>query len=62
MKALIIEDEIIAAGHLKKMLLDIDPSIDILPPLDSIESSVQFLTDNKDIDLILEEGRCYHHR
>lgn len=52
MKALIIEDEIIAAGHLKIMLLEIDPSIEILPPLDSIESSVQFLTANNDIDLI----------
>jgi two-component system response regulator LytT len=52
MKALIIEDEAIAAGHLTKMLLDIEPSIDVLPPLDSIESSVQFLSTHNDIDLI----------
>jgi Response regulator containing CheY-like receiver and SARP domains len=52
MKALIIEDEAIAAGHLTKMLLDIEPSIEVLPPLDSIESSVQFLSTHNDIDLI----------
>jgi Response regulator of the LytR/AlgR family len=52
MKALIIEDESIAAGHLKNMLLGIDPSIEVLPSLDSIESSVQFFNSNQEVDLI----------
>lgn len=64
MKALIIEDESIAAGHLKKMLLGIDPSIEVLPALDSIESCIQFFNSNQEVDLILldielGDGQCF---
>ena len=53
MKILIVEDENLAARKLKKMVTDIDPSVEIVGMTDSIESSVNWLISNKHPDLIL---------
>ena len=46
MKALIIEDEKPASRRLTKLLLEVDPGIEILGILDSVESSTQWLSKN----------------
>ena len=52
-KILIIEDEEPAAARLEKLLTGLDPGITILEKLDSIESSVRWLRDNPQPDLIM---------
>lgn len=52
MKILIIEDETRAAKRLQKLVLEIDPSIEIVQITDSIVESVAFLNEQK-VDLIL---------
>ena len=52
-KTLIIEDEEPAALRLGKMLTEIEPSIQILDTLDSIEASVRWLESNVCPDLIM---------
>lgn len=64
MKVLIIEDEVFAAQRLSKMLEEIDPSIDIFGPIDTISSSVQHLIDRPHYDLIfldiqLADGKSF---
>jgi two-component system LytT family response regulator len=64
MKIFIVEDEIHAAERLKKLLLAIDPGIQILSVCDSIESSVKWLKDNTWPDLIfmdieIADGRSF---
>lgn len=51
MKILIIEDENFAADKLEEMLLDIQPSYQVLAKLDSIKESVKWLL-NHNCDLI----------
>jgi two-component system response regulator LytT len=53
MKILIIEDESAAARRLEKLLTEIDPAVEILDRLDSVESSVRWLQDHPQPDLIL---------
>jgi two-component system response regulator LytT len=53
MKVLIIEDEVLAAKRLKKMVLELDASIEVVGTTESIESSVQWLNMNEHPDLIL---------
>ncbi len=54
MKILIIEDETPALNRIKKMVLEVEPSIEILDTADSIELSVQLIEKYKDtMDLIL---------
>jgi len=53
MKVLIIEDEIAAARRLAKMLQSIEPESVLLAITDSISSTVSWLTENKEPDLIL---------
>jgi two-component system response regulator LytT len=53
MKVLIIEDEVIAVQHLKTMLREIDPDIEVVAALDSIEASVRFFRDTPPLDLVL---------
>ncbi len=50
-KVVIIEDEELSALKLEKLLLDIDPNIQITEILDSVEKSVFFL-ENNFVDLI----------
>lgn len=53
MKALIIEDENLAAARLKKMLHNIDKDMEIVAILDTVENSVAWLKANEQPDLIL---------
>ncbi|MDR1896772.1 MAG: LytTR family DNA-binding domain-containing protein [Prevotellaceae bacterium] len=52
MKAIIIEDEIIAAEHLKSLIAEIEPDIEILAVLQSIEESVEWIELNPSPDLV----------
>ncbi len=51
-KALIIEDEIAAAKRLSKLIREADPSVEILEILDSVSSSIKWLTQNPPPDLM----------
>jgi DNA-binding LytR/AlgR family response regulator len=55
MKVIIIEDEEAAYLRLKKILLEIDPAIDIVTHLDSIAHSLQWLKNNAQPDLIFAD-------
>ncbi|HXP52480.1 MAG TPA: LytTR family DNA-binding domain-containing protein [Bacteroidia bacterium] len=64
MKVLIVEDEIHAAERLKKLLLAIDPVIQVLQVCDSVESSVKWLKSNSSPELIfmdieIADGRSF---
>ena len=52
-KTLIIEDEEPAARRLGKMLTGIEPSIEILDTIDSVEATVKWLEANESPDLIM---------
>ncbi|MCT3914446.1 DNA-binding response regulator [Elizabethkingia anophelis] len=55
MKILIIEDEVLTARELERMLMKIDDSITVVKILDSVSESISFLKHNKDIDLIFSD-------
>jgi DNA-binding LytR/AlgR family response regulator len=64
MKTIIIEDEQLAARRLENMVKTIDPSIEILATLESVEESVAWLKTNPQPDLIfldihLEDGLSF---
>jgi two-component system LytT family response regulator len=64
MKALIIEDEDLAAKRLKQLLLDIEPGLELSGPLDSIEESVRHLQMGHTYDIIfldiqLADGKSF---
>ena len=63
MKVLIIEDEKIAANNLQKMLHQIDKKIFVQNKIDSIESAVKWLHNNKPdlifLDIHLADGLCF---
>ena len=52
MKVLIIEDEAAAVRRLSKLILEIEPEANIVADLDSIESSLTWMSENKLPDLI----------
>lgn len=52
MKAIIIEDEVLSATHLKRLLQRIDPGIEILGVFDSVKTSVDYLKQGVSADLI----------
>jgi two-component system, LytTR family, response regulator LytT len=52
-KVVIIEDEMLAAKRVKKLLSQLDHDIEIIAHCDSIEASVNFLQNNQDVDLLL---------
>lgn len=52
MKTIIIEDEPLVAKDLKKLILQIDPSIEIITTLDSLQSCVTYFKSNAEPDLI----------
>lgn len=52
MKVLIIEDEILAAERLQDLLLSIDPAIEVVEMLDSIETTIQWLSAHPMPDLL----------
>ncbi len=49
----IIEDEAAAARRLAKLIQEIDPSVKIVQRLDSIETSIEWLSKHEDYDLLL---------
>lgn len=53
MKVLIIEDEAPAFRRLEKILLEIDPSIEIMEVLDSVEDTVKWIRNHEMPDLLL---------
>jgi two-component system response regulator LytT len=64
MKALIIEDEKPAARRIIKLLLEVDPTIEILTILDSVESSIEWLSKNPApeimfLDIHLSDGSSF---
>lgn len=64
MKAVIIEDEFVAAQTLQNTLREMDPSIEILAVLQSIEESVEWFSLNPPPDLAfmdihLADGSCF---
>jgi DNA-binding LytR/AlgR family response regulator len=52
MRVIIIEDEIPAAKRLEKLLVNQNADIEILQKLDSVETSVHYLKNSKNVDLI----------
>ncbi|WP_343307622.1 LytTR family DNA-binding domain-containing protein [Chitinophaga niabensis] len=52
MKVLIIEDESVAGQLLKSTIASVDPDIEVVDILDSVESSVQYLSTKPSLDLI----------
>ncbi|MCQ2771398.1 MAG: LytTR family DNA-binding domain-containing protein [Clostridia bacterium] len=56
-KILIIEDEILSANRLKRMLLDIDDMIEIYGPIQSVEGVVETLHTHNTFDCIFADIR-----
>jgi DNA-binding LytR/AlgR family response regulator len=52
MKTIIVEDEPLVAKDLQKLILQIDPSIEVLSVLDSVQSCISYFTSNAEPDLI----------
>ena len=52
MKALIIEDELLAADKLIKLIHQYDPNVEILDQLDTVEDAVNWLEQNPHPDLL----------
>ena len=64
MKVLILEDEALAAQRLKKLLLEIDPGIEIEETIDSIEQAVEWLNEFPApelifMDIMLADGESF---
>ncbi|MDT3695555.1 MAG: LytTR family DNA-binding domain-containing protein [Ignavibacterium sp.] len=63
MKAIIIEDEKLAAERLEELIHEIDPSIEISAVLTSVEQSIRYLKQNKPdlifLDIQLEDGTSF---
>ena len=64
MDIVIIEDEELAAIRLESMIMKIDPSIQVLAKLESVEESVEWFNNNDEPDLIfldihLEDGLSF---
>ncbi len=55
MRVLIIEDEQPTALRLQKLLSEVEPDIEVLEILDSIESSVKWFRENEHPDLIFQD-------
>jgi DNA-binding LytR/AlgR family response regulator len=64
MKVLIVEDEQLASQKLIRLIREIDPSIEIVDILESVEQTTNWLLNNSHPDLIfmdiqLEDGICF---
>lgn len=63
MRVLIVEDEIVAANRLKKMLQDYDGNIQVVEVIDNVVDSINFLSNhNPDLifmDVQLSYGKCF---
>lgn len=56
-KVLIIEDELLSAKRLKKKILDIDDTLEVDGPLQSVKDVVEYLESHDDYDLIFSDIR-----
>ena len=56
-KVLIIEDDHFSARRLKRLIMDIDDTIDVHGPLKSVEEVTEELVANNDYDLIFSDIR-----
>lgn len=65
MKIIIIEDEVIAAEHLRNLLTQCKPDITVIQELRSVKNSVQWLKNNANtadlilMDIRLTDGICF---
>lgn len=64
MRAILIEDEMAAAEHLKQMLNAIEPEMDVITRLDSVEQAVKWFETNEHPDIVfsdirLADGLCF---
>lgn len=64
MKVLIVEDELLLAKQLKNLLQELEQDIEIVGQTNSIETSVQWLQQNNEPDLLfmdieLADGQCF---
>lgn len=57
MKVLLIEDETLAAERLQNLLAGIDPAIEIVTHLKSVQAAIEWLKSNPHPDLILSDIR-----
>lgn len=55
MKVLIIEDESRAANHLERLLLELEPELQIIQKLESVRKALEFLKTKPEIDLIFAD-------
>jgi two-component system response regulator LytT len=65
MKVLILEDEPRAANRLARLIVQIDPNIELLAKIGSVEEAVSWLENNESPDLIfmdvrLSDGDCFN--
>src|SRR5215210_6765705 len=54
-KAVIIEDEKRASDYLSAMLKEVEPEIEVLKVLESVESGVSYLSNNDKVDVIFSD-------
>ena len=57
MKVLIIEDESLSAQALERTLMELRPDWDVAGRTTSIEASLRFLAEHKDMDIIFSDIR-----
>ena len=55
MKVLVIEDELLVAESLMKQVKQVEPSVELIGPLPSLKSSLKWLSENPQPDLILSD-------
>lgn len=68
MKALIIEDEHIAAQNLERLLAEVAPHMEVVATLQSVEEAVEYFSDNDNsrdtqlvfMDIHLADGLAFH--
>lgn len=56
-KVLIIEDELLSTKRLKKMILDIDDTLEVDGPLQSVKDVVEYMQAHDDYDLVFSDIR-----
>lgn len=56
-KVLIIEDELLSAKRLKKMILDINDTLEVDGPLQSVKDVVEYIQAHDDYDLVFSDIR-----
>lgn len=55
LRTVIIEDEPRAARRLKKLLLEVEPEIEVLAVLESVEEAISYFSNSPELDLIFSD-------